>query len=239
MKFKINNSGISQEKSHVKGVTHQDKERVRRGKTNQRVFVISSEFEELTLSTSKINLVLTHEDKVIKAETIQPLDFIQSNYSFASAANDSKKFRIMFPDSEIAKSYSQGETKVNYVIQFGIAPYIKQCIPDNIKRKPFSFLLNETNTQQVKKQFDAYLQYWSSENQISNIYYGSCFVGHCNSDQLFYHFHHFIKELELNPNLLLHLGMDGPNANLKFQQDLAKYFDEKVVSLLNIDTSSA
>ena len=170
-------------KSHAKGVTHQDKERVRRGKTNQRVFVISSESEELTLSTSKTNLVLTHEDKVIKAETIQALDFIQSNYSFASAANDSEKFRIMFPDSEIAKSYSQGETKVKYVIQFGIAPYIKQLILDDIKGKPFSFLFDETTTQQVKKQFDAYLQYWSSENQISNIYAGSCFVGHCNSDQ--------------------------------------------------------
>ena len=79
VKFKINNSGISQVKSHAKGVTHQDKERVRQGKTNQRVFVISSESEELTLSTSKTNLVLTNEDKVIKAETIQALDFIQSN----------------------------------------------------------------------------------------------------------------------------------------------------------------
>ena len=109
-------------------------------------------------------------------------------------------------------------------------------ILDDIKGKPFFFLFDETTTQQVKKQFDAYLQYWSSENQISNIYAGSCFVGHCNSDQLFDHFHYFIKELELNPNLLLHLGMDGPNVNLKFQQDLAKYFDEKGVSFFNIDT---
>ena len=100
----------------------------------------------------------------------------------------------------------------------------------------FSFLFDETITQQVEKQFDAYLQYWSSKNQTSNIYAGFCFVGHCNSDQLFDHFHHFIKEPELNPNLLLHLGMDGPNVNLKFQQNLAKYFDEKGVSFLNIDT---
>ena len=34
-KFKINSSGISQVKSHAKVVTHQDKERVRREKTNQ------------------------------------------------------------------------------------------------------------------------------------------------------------------------------------------------------------
>ena len=98
-----------------------------------------------------------------------------------------------------------------------------------------SFLFDETTTQQVKKQVDAYLQYWSSQNQISNIYAGSYFVGHCNSDQLFDHFHHFINELELNPNLLLHLGMDGPNANLKFQRHLAKYCDEKGVSFFNID----
>ena len=30
--------------------------------------------------------------------------------------------------------------------------------------------------------------------------------------------------------------MDGPNVNLKFQQDLAKCFDEKSVSFFNIDT---
>ena len=169
VKFKTSNSGILQVKSHAKGVKHQDKERVRWEKTNHRVFVISSESEELTLSTSKTNLVHTNEDKLIKVETIQALDFIQSNYSFASAANDSEEFWIMFPDSKIAKSYSQGETKVKYVIQFGIALYIKELILDHIKGKPFSLLLDKTTTQQVKKQFDANLQYWSSENQISNI----------------------------------------------------------------------
>ena len=75
-----------------------------------------------------------------------------------------EKFRIMFPDSEIAKSYSQGETKVKYVIQFGIVPYIKQLMLGHIKGNPFSFLFDEATTQQVKKQFDAYLQYLSSEN---------------------------------------------------------------------------
>ena len=64
-------------------------------------------------------------------ETIQALDFIQSNYSFASAADDSEKFWIMFPDSEIAKSYNQGE----------------QLILDDIKRKPFSLLFDETTAQ--------------------------------------------------------------------------------------------
>ena len=152
VKFKINSSGISQVKSHAKGVTHQDKEHVRRGKINQRVFVISSESEELTLSTSKTSIVLTHEDKVIKAETIQALDFIQSNHLFTSAANDFEKFRIMFPDSQIAKSYSQGETKEKYVIQFGIALYTKQLtrLPHSKSR---SSLMLTFNTGFLKSDF--------------------------------------------------------------------------------------
>ena len=32
------------------------------------------------------------------------------------------------------------------------------------------------------------------------------------------------------------MGIDGLNVNLKFQQEVAKYFDEKVVSFFNIDT---
>ena len=68
-------------KSHARGVK-QDKERVRQRKTNRRVFVISSESEELTLSTSKTNFILAHKNKVIKAKTIQALDFIKL-YSFA------------------------------------------------------------------------------------------------------------------------------------------------------------
>ena len=33
---------------------------------------------------------------------------------------------IMFADSEIAKSYRQGETKIKYKIQFGLASHIKE-----------------------------------------------------------------------------------------------------------------
>ena len=223
VEFKTSNSGVLQVKSHAKGVKHQDKERVRCEKTNHRVFVISSESEELTLSTSKTNLVHTNEDKLIKVETIQALDFIQSNYSFASAANDSEEYRIMFPDTKIAKSYSQGETKVKYVIQFGIALCIKELILDHIKRKlSLSYLTR--------------LPHSKSRSSLML----TCNTVHLKIkfQILFGHFHYFIKELGLNPNLL-HLGMDGPNINLKFQQDLSKYFDEKHVLFLNTDTSSA
>ena len=47
------------------------------------------------------------------------------DYSFASTSNDGERFRSMFPDSQIAKHFKQGETKTKYTIQYSIYPYFK------------------------------------------------------------------------------------------------------------------
>ena len=101
--------------------SHKKKVQLLAGKTSQRV-IVSTSRNNLSLS-STTSVLLTPEDEVVKAETLQALDYVSSNYSFASAKNDSEKFRRMFPDSKIAEAYQQGETKIKYVIQFGIAPY--------------------------------------------------------------------------------------------------------------------
>ena len=41
--------------------------------------------------------LLSTEDQIICAVTLQALDRVQSNYSFASANNDNEKFKQMFP----------------------------------------------------------------------------------------------------------------------------------------------
>ena len=70
-----------------------------------------------------------------------------------------QRFKAMFPDSNIAKAYSQGETKVKYYIQFGIAPYFKDELVKDIKGAGFCFKFDETKTSQVKKQYDGYITY--------------------------------------------------------------------------------
>ena len=61
-------------------------------------------------------LVLTPEEKVMNAEIIQALKVVNSNYSFTSTQDDGERFRLMFPDSTIAKNFQQSKTKVNYTI---------------------------------------------------------------------------------------------------------------------------
>ena len=43
--------------------------------------------------------------------------------------------------------------------------------------------------------------------------------------------------MQWDPNYLLHIAMDGPNVNLKFQEDLERKFEETSnKSFLDIDT---
>ena len=95
----------------------------------------------------------------------------------------------MVPDSEIAKSYSQGKTKVKYSIQFGIAPYLKEKVMNELNGVPYTFKFDETTTSQVKKQYDAYIQFCHfGKSEVVNVYIGSLFLGHCTADNLVEHF---------------------------------------------------
>ena len=86
----------------------------------------------------------------------------------------------MFPDSNIAKQFNQQETKAKYTIQFGIAQYVKEKLILDVSNKPFSFKFDKTTTSQIKKQYDAYVTYFSYTNQvIVTAFCGFQFVGHC------------------------------------------------------------
>ena len=57
----------------------------------------------------------------------------------------------MVPYSDIAKSYKMADSKVQYVIKFGVAEYIKRKLIADVDKTPYSFLFDETTTMQVKK----------------------------------------------------------------------------------------
>ena len=73
----------------------------------------------------------------------------------------------------------------------------------------------------MKKQYDGYVLYWSKElDLVMSVYCGSLFVGHCFSKDLLEHFTAFGEDMNWDPDLLLQIGMDGPNVNTKFEKDL-------------------
>ena len=212
--FSIDKCGGSQARSHARSGQHDKSEKLYK---NQKTFTSSG-------SLQAGQFILSQEELIIKAETLNALHYVQHNYSYASASNQSLLYKEMFPDSAIAQSFTCGSSKMAYIIKFGLALYFEEKIKEDIKGAPFTFKFDETTTRQVVKQYDAYIHYWSkTHGHVTTNYLGSLFLGHCTASDLLEHYLQFRENWKLDDNLLLHLGMDGPNVNLLFERNLSEY----------------
>ena len=151
--FKIDGSRASQVKKHESSILHAS-----RNKTNQRTFI--NDRGTVSISKNKKKITYSEENNIVKAEILKALKVVACDYSFRIVNKDSLIYKEMFPDSKIAASFSQEETKVKYNIQYGIAPYITESFIKDLCNCPFTFKFDETTTKQVKKQYDGYVQYF-------------------------------------------------------------------------------
>jgi hypothetical protein len=103
-------------------------------------------------NSNMLTVMVSDTDDVIKAEIIQALKIIRYHQSFRSCGEDSLMFSVMFPDSKIAQKYAMDKTKLKYVIEFGIALYIRTFLKIDMARTPYSFAFDETTTAHTKKQ---------------------------------------------------------------------------------------
>ena len=193
--------------------------------TESRTIVVDPETNEMQSSSEPAVRDLT--DDVLAAEVLQAFNTVDKNHSFQSADGDNERFARMFPDSKIAEGYKQGQTKMKYMIQYGIAPHIKNLLMTDMEHEQYCFHFDETTTSQIKKQYDGYITYCSKKSKLVVCeYVGSLFVGHCPAEALVQHFYHFIEDLNLDLENVLNLGMDGPNVNKKFERELMEELEK-------------
>ena len=62
---------------------------------------------------------------VLNAEIKWSMKVIQSHFSFQSCIDLNKLFYDMFPDSEIAQQFQLGKTKYAYLVNYGMALFVK------------------------------------------------------------------------------------------------------------------
>ena len=67
----------------------------------------------------------------------------------------------------------------------------------------------------------------TSAIEVTNTYAGSLFMGPCTTDDLVIQFYKIVQPLDLKGVNLLHLGMDGPRVNPKFEKELEALLHEK------------
>ena len=165
---------------------------------------------------------------------------VDKNHSFSSANGDSDRFKKISPDQQIAAKYSPEETKSECVVQFGLAPFAKDELITDVQKTPSSVKFDETTNFQVKKQYDGYVTFFSKKlRKVVTLYCGSLLVGHCTADDLVDHFFEFVRDPGLDFNLLLALGIDGPNVNKSFKSKLAEELKRRgAPHLLDVGTYS-
>ena len=179
--------------------------------------------------------VLTPAMQALKAEIIETLHKTEYNHSFSSAEKDGERYRLIFPGHPAAEKYSLhiycNMVSVRFSNQNKFRT-LKMCLTRSDLMKPQ--LARCSNSMIVTCAIGL-----QCNEEIVNTYAGSLFMGHCSAANLVHHFYKIVQPLGAKGVHLLHLGMDGPQVNTKFEKDLQASLHEKEdTSVLLLETRS-
>lgn len=247
--FSVSSMGESALKSHLKSKKHQSIEQIR---SSSGTFNVRSDkphlsvIKEPVLVVNKsvvpnpVNVIHDHfcKNDILNAEIIWTLHCIKNHYSYNSNQGIDKIFQAMFKDSQFASLFSCGERKTAYYSTFGIGPYLKDCLHDDLaKEDAYVLLFDESLNQMTQtKQLDLHVRYWSKD-RVKTMFFTSVFLGHSTAEDLLEVFKNSIHPLKLSK--IYQVSMDGPNVNFKFFSNLQKHINtEFQKQILNIGSCS-
>ena len=153
------------------------------------------------------------------AEVLWALKSVASHHSFRSCDGVSDLFAKMFPNSNVAKQFSMAQTKLSYVICYGLAPCYKNEIslsPSSCIKLHFFVFDKAFNSVSNLKQLDVHVSYFDNQrNLVCQRYFDSQFLGHVTAQDQLASFKAIFKNLSY-VNHLIQVSMDGPNVNWAF-----------------------
>ena len=158
-----------------------------------------------------------------KAEITWTLKSVMSHFSYSSAADMNAVFQAMFPDSEIARKFQLGSTKMAYVLKFGLAPYFHKELLSQLKDCEHIVVAFDESLNKVTQhgQMDIHVRFYDKDvGRVSTRYLGSQFLGHATADDLLDKFLAALKELRCDR--VVQISMDGPSVNWLFLDKLRK-----------------
>ncbi|XP_056439589.1 uncharacterized protein LOC130376758 isoform X1 [Gadus chalcogrammus] len=235
--FKLGTMGIGAVESHVQSQKHKAYSKARLQPTITSFCSTASNdvIDNASVATGNPQPVTSMpSDRAIcgstptlRAEVIWVMRTVTSHHSCRSNDGIDDLFKAMFPDSALVQSFTCGKDKTRYVAKFGLAPYIKKELVNEVQKcGAFVVMFDETLNQTTKtKQMDLHVRFWLNDH-VQSRFYGSQFMGHATAKDLLQHFKECVQQLDLRH--LVSISMDGPNVNWKFfsmlQQEHADTF---------------
>ena len=119
-------------------------------------------------------------------------------------------------------------------------PLLKMNSLSDVQTTQYFFRFVETTNSRVKKQYDGFISFFLKKLHKIVTYCGTLFVGHCTVYlyDLFDRFFEFVRDLGINFNLLLALGIDSPNVNKSFKSLVEELQKRGATHFLDVGTCS-
>lgn len=234
--FDIGNMGVAALKSHKKGQSHIKSASIaaQRDKCGISGYLTRPSEQKKTETASASETLPAAErssgtlaskssdaSDALNAEILWAMKVVMSHFSFNSCNELSELFVAMFPDSDIARSFTCAATKCAYLICFGLAPYFTDKLIEQIRRSDayvvsFDECLNKVSQ---RGQMDIVIRFWNLDaGKVATRYLGSEFLGHAAATNLLDSFKTALEKLD--PKKMLQVSMDGPSVNWKFLTEL-------------------
>jgi hypothetical protein len=179
--------------------------------------IVSDSTGSKMISLPLLNVkTLTSVDNSRKAEILWCFKAANSGFSFASPTGNAELFQMMFPDSKIAESFSLDETKMSYLISFGIGVYLKKRVVDDLLSSGSYYCIevDETVNHAQHKQFDIHVRFCSTAtNQVEVYYFQSFILGHAEAHRLKSCVLEALSNAKIPLQRFLVLSCDGLNVN--------------------------
>ena len=187
-------------------------------------------------TTAEPLLSFFNQRLVKEAHIVWAWNSVKIGYSDNSADDFGNVLRRISPNDKVAEKFQMGRIKLVYVVKYGLFPYFKQSVKNQILKPPFIAALFDESLNKIsqKSEMDLYERYWDvSEKKVAIHYWNSKFLGRTCSDDLVKAFGDGLNELDLTK--LIQISMDGPNANLKFLSEIKKFrIRDEIASLTYI-----
>ena len=181
------------------------------------------------------------ENARIQSEILWCILTTSAHISDRGAEKLSDGFSKLFPDSEIADKFTCKKDKHAYYVTFGLGPYLKDKLTENLKvAKYISLSFDEAFNKFIKRgQMDIQIRYSENESEsdcvtIKTRYLDSVFLDTATAEDIFKALIN-VMEPYLNGKRLVSLSMDGPATNLKVLKLFNDYLDtaglDKIIDL--------
>lgn len=163
----------------------------------------------------------------IKAEVYWCCRMVIQHDSFNSCCDLSKAFNDMFDDSDIVSQFSLGRDKAAYLITYGLAPFFKAQLVEDVKKPTHSFFATffdeAFNGIANKKQNDVHICFFDdTKKKVCYRYLGSSFLRHGDAASISQSLLDVHKDLDFT-HKCVQVSMDGPNANWSALKEIEEH----------------